>query len=183
MGYTYKWRSIISEKNTNDIILTLKLKEVFKMDKQLFKKCDECGSLQMKKETKNLSFNFRGKKLTLESIDIFKCPDCSNEVVCAGEMEMIENLIEYTKDKEIDILNLEETADLLRVSNQTIYNMIRDGRIKAYKVGREWRFMRADIQAYLNQGVSSLLAAAKGGKIDKDDLKTMMETIEEEEDE
>lgn len=41
-----------------------------------------------------------------------------------------------------DVLNLTEVADLLRVSNQTIYNMIKDGRIKAIKFGREWRFNR-----------------------------------------
>lgn len=53
-----------------------------------------------------------------------------------------------------DILNLNETADYLRVSKQTIYNMIKDGRIKAYKVGREWKILRSDIVAY-SESVSS----------------------------
>lgn len=49
-----------------------------------------------------------------------------------------------------EIMTLYEVGDLLRVSNQTIYNMIRDGRIKGSKVGREWRFLRSDIEAYLS---------------------------------
>ena len=53
-----------------------------------------------------------------------------------------------------DILNLNETADYLRVSKQTVYNMIKDGRIKVYKVGREWKILRSDIVAYL-ESVSS----------------------------
>ena len=50
--------------------------------------------------------------------------------------------------------------------------MIRDGRIRAYKVGREWRFLRADIMAYLDSTAneSVLSMAAKGGSIDKHDL-------------
>ena len=64
----------------------------------------------------------------------------------------------------VDILNLDETADYLRVSNQTVYNMIKDGRIKVYKVGREWKFLRADIMAYLESASSDRLLsmAAKG---------------------
>ena len=67
----------------------------------------------------------------------------------------------------IDVLNLEETAEYLRVSNQTVYNMIKDGRIKAYKVGREWRFLRQDIAAYMNSSSNTdfMSMAAKGGKI------------------
>lgn len=56
---------------------------------------------------------------------------------------MIENLLKsFKKNEDLSILNLDETAELLRVSNQTIYNMIKEGRLKAYKIGREWRFMK-----------------------------------------
>lgn len=66
---------------------------------------------------------------------------------------------------EIDVLNLTEVADILRVSNQTIYNMIKDGRIKAVKFGREWRFNRKDIDAYIN-GSYDIAARNKKGEID-----------------
>lgn len=49
--------------------------------------------------------------------------------------------------------------------------MIREGRVKAYKAGREWRILRSDIQAYL-EGTSneaSFKIAAKGGQITEHD--------------
>ena len=49
---------------------------------------------------------------------------------------MIGKLMAALSEKQspaIDVLNLEETAEYLRVSNQTVYNMIKDGRIKASK--------------------------------------------------
>ena len=42
-------------------------------------------------------------------------------------------------------MNAEEVADLLRVSNQAVYNLVRSGRLPATKIDREWRFSRARI--------------------------------------
>ena len=58
--------------------------------------------------------------------------------------------------------------------------MIKDGRIKAYKVGREWKFLRADIMAYLESASSDRLLsmAAKGGGTDKDDMETPARLIQ-----
>ena len=58
--------------------------------------------------------------------------------------------------------------------------MIKSGRIKAYKVGREWRFLRADIEAYLNSTANTdfMTMAAKGGISDQNDLSIIMEEIE-----
>ena len=97
---------------------------------------------------------------------------------------MIERMVDAISKIEvpkIDVLNLTETARYLRVSNQTIYNMIRDGRIKAYKVGREWRFLRSDIMAYMNNSSSQdfLAMAAKGGSISKNDLAVIQAALEE----
>ena len=47
-------------------------------------------------------------------------------------------------------LNVTETADLLRVSTQTVYNMIKSGRLPAVKFGREWRFLRKNIESINN---------------------------------
>lgn len=67
-----------------------------------------------------------------------------------------------------DILTLKETAEYLRVSGQTVYNMIRDGRIKAYKVGREWKFFRSDIMAYLESTSNNRLLSTKDEEANKD---------------
>lgn len=67
-----------------------------------------------------------------------------------------------------DILNLNETADYLRISKQTVYNMIKDGRIKAYKVGREWKILRSDIVAYLESVSSNRILDMATKNIDTD---------------
>lgn len=57
--------------------------------------------------------------------------------------------------------------------------MQHDG-IKAYKIGREWRFLRADIMAYLESAssVNVLSMAAKGGDTDKHDLDIIKQELE-----
>ena len=67
-----------------------------------------------------------------------------------------------------DILTLKETAEYLRVSEQTVYNMIKDRRIKAYKVGREWRFFRSDIMEYLESTSRNRILSTKDEEANKD---------------
>jgi len=64
-------------------------------------------------------------------------------------------------------LNLQETAEMLRVSNQTVYNMLKDGRLSARKVGKEWRFLREEVYGAMT-GKSKVGVAARGGLSDKD---------------
>lgn len=50
---------------------------------------------------------------------------------------------------ENDTLTVPEVAQVLRVSRQTIYNMIRTGKIPHFRVGTKVRFNRADIEAMM----------------------------------
>ena len=67
-----------------------------------------------------------------------------------------------------DILTLKETAQYLRVTKQTVYNMIKKGRIKAHKVGREWKFFMSDIMAYLELTSSNRILSTKDEEANKD---------------
>ena len=67
-----------------------------------------------------------------------------------------------------DILTLKETAEYLRVSRQTVYNVIKDRRIKAYKVGREWRFFRSNIMEYLESTSRNRILSTKDEEANKD---------------
>lgn len=67
-------------------------------------------------------------------------------------IETLEGLNERLRMREKSMWSLEEVAEYLGVSNQTVYNMIRDKRITAYKVGREWRFHPSDIEAHIKEG-------------------------------
>lgn len=56
-----------------------------------------------------------------------------------------------------ETLTAPEVANLLRVSRQTIYNMIRTGKLPHFRVGTKVRFNRSDIEALMkpvpaNQG-------------------------------
>ena len=80
-------------------------------------------------------FQFNGKEIEIKGIQGYRCESCGNEVYEAKEIQMIDKIIRVMNDKPaVGILNLEETADYLRVRNQTVYNMIKDGRIKAYNI-------------------------------------------------
>lgn len=46
-------------------------------------------------------------------------------------------------------MTVDEVSKLLRVSRQTIYNMIRAGKIPHFRVGNKVRFNRADIEAMM----------------------------------
>ena len=51
--------------------------------------------------------------------------------------------------EEPEVLTADEAADLLRVSTKTILALARDGTLPGEKVGRAWRFVRADLLAYV----------------------------------
>ena len=48
------------------------------------------------------------------------------------------------------LLTTHEVIDYLRIDLRTLYRQIRDGRIPAMRVGRQWRFRRADLEACLD---------------------------------
>ena len=52
------------------------------------------------------------------------------------------------------VMTLEEAAEFLKVSETTVYQLLRDGQLKARKVGREWRFLKSELVAYLKEGAA-----------------------------
>lgn len=145
--------------------------------------CYVCGGT-MVRTTSSTTIPLLGKEIEIKGIETYRCTECGEEVYTSQEAEMVERMVHAIKNIEvpkIDVLNLEETARYLRVSNQTVYNMIRDGRIKAHKVGREWRFLPADINAYLDASSNQdfLTMAAKGGTITPRDMDVIKAALEE----
>lgn len=55
-------------------------------------------------------------------------------------MEKLENLY-----------NVAQVAEKLGIAKKTVRDLINDGSITAYKVGREWRISEQNILNYLNQ--------------------------------
>ncbi|MEP6758833.1 MAG: helix-turn-helix domain-containing protein [Actinomycetota bacterium] len=48
------------------------------------------------------------------------------------------------------LLTVNEVADLLRVSRMTVYRLIKEGQIKALRVGRSYRLREDDVDEYLS---------------------------------
>lgn len=51
-----------------------------------------------------------------------------------------------------DVLTADQAADFLQTSRDTLLRKARAGQVPAAKFGREWRFRRADLDAWLAAG-------------------------------
>lgn len=49
-------------------------------------------------------------------------------------------------------LTLEQIAEYLQMSTSSIYKMAQKGKIPAYKVGRQWRFKKEEIDRWVEKG-------------------------------
>jgi excisionase family DNA binding protein len=50
------------------------------------------------------------------------------------------------------LLRIAEVADLLQVSSKTIRRRIKDGRLRAYFIARQWRIDPRDVQPFMERG-------------------------------
>ena len=58
---------------------------------------------------------------------------------------------EYKLDFLLDekLLNLKQIAEYLQISTSSIYSLVQNDKIPAYKLGRQWRFKRKEIDNWL----------------------------------
>jgi len=55
------------------------------------------------------------------------------------------------QSKQKEFYLVEELADKLRVSHMTIYRYIKVGKIKAYKIGKEFRIGKEEFNKFLDK--------------------------------
>ena len=53
-----------------------------------------------------------------------------------------------------DVLNLEQAIEFFGVSERTMIKLLREERIPARKIGREWRFSKTALLRWLGEGDS-----------------------------
>ena len=51
--------------------------------------------------------------------------------------------------KPVDVLNIKELSDYLRIPKSTLYKLVREGKIPSQKIGRHWRFRKEAIDRWL----------------------------------
>lgn len=60
-----------------------------------------------------------------------------------------------------DLLTLSEVSTFLKVPKSTIYKLARERRLPGHKVGKHWRFVREEIEAWVqNAGGDSVMVGA-----------------------
>lgn len=57
--------------------------------------------------------------------------------------------------KDIEVYTLKEIEDLLRVTRRTLYNWIKSGKLKAFRVGKEWRITKEALEEFTQTGTGS----------------------------
>ena len=50
-----------------------------------------------------------------------------------------------------DILTIREVAVYLRVTERTLYRLVQEGKLLAFKVGNFWRFRREDLERWISE--------------------------------
>ena len=53
------------------------------------------------------------------------------------------------------LMTIKEVANYLRLSKVTVYKMTRQGKIPASKIGRQWRYNKAEIDSWVKQKSNS----------------------------
>lgn len=53
---------------------------------------------------------------------------------------------------DLRVYTTEEVMGVLKVTKRTLYNYIKAGQLKAFKVGREWRVTEEALRAFTERG-------------------------------
>ncbi|MDC8448569.1 MAG: hypothetical protein OJF50_000897 [Nitrospira sp.] len=49
----------------------------------------------------------------------------------------------------IDLMTATETCRYLKITQRTLYRYLRSRQIPAFKLGKEWRFVRSDLEQWI----------------------------------
>ncbi len=55
------------------------------------------------------------------------------------------------KEVQNELLTAAETCRYLKITPRTLYRYIRNRRLPGFKLGKEWRFVRSDLEQWIRQ--------------------------------
>lgn len=55
-----------------------------------------------------------------------------------------------------ELLTVEETCRYLKITRRTLYRYLRSHQIPAFKLGKEWRFVRSDLEQWIRNRTSPM---------------------------
>jgi putative molybdopterin biosynthesis protein len=50
-----------------------------------------------------------------------------------------------------EVMTIPEVADHLKVTRQTVHKLLKDGRLKAFKIGRSTRILRSELDKFIEE--------------------------------
>jgi len=65
------------------------------------------------------------------------------------------------KEPKSEIMTTEETCHYLKITQRTLYRYLRSRQIPAFKLGKEWRFVRSDLEQWIRDRIRSPLASRR----------------------
>ena len=54
-----------------------------------------------------------------------------------------------------EVLTIPEVADHLKVTRQTVHKLMKDGKIKAFKIGRSTRILRSELDKFIEERMNA----------------------------
>ncbi len=54
-----------------------------------------------------------------------------------------------------EIMKFEEVMEYLNIGKSTLYNLLRNGEIKSFKIGKVWKIPRSAIEEYVQKSMNS----------------------------
>lgn len=59
-----------------------------------------------------------------------------------------------------EALSIKQLADLLKLSERTVYRLANSGEIPGFRVGNSWRFQRSRVEAWMDEQTAKTLRRA-----------------------
>ena len=63
------------------------------------------------------------------------------------------------REPKSELMTAEETCRYLKITSRTLYRYLRNHQIPAFKLGKEWRFVRSDLERWIRDRTRATLAS------------------------
>ena len=61
------------------------------------------------------------------------------------------------REPKSELMTAEETCRYLKITSRTLYRYLRNHQIPAFKLGKEWRFVRSDLEQWIRDRTKATL--------------------------
>jgi|GEM_PF-2926011 len=117
--------------------------------------CVKCGAL-MEATTIDFDSRWKGQAVTFRNLPAMRCTACGHTNLAIDAGELMADFIGHKGSIGAAlpaVLTVEEAAEYLRISAQTVYNLQRSGQLPGGRVGGQLRFLKSALEELLRPAV------------------------------